>query len=134
MNVVLYITMIRMNVISNLNSVQVINKPCVSSSTMRLHSLLGLRGDGAKQLSLRDIVPKKTGSTRTRQASKIRHLPLNPQQKLTARRNFIFPMQWCCILMISSKNIFRPEITSQMAFTKLFFCEELLLFTQYTFI
>ncbi len=38
-----------MNVISNLNSVQVINKPCVCSNTMRLYSLSGLRGDDAKQ-------------------------------------------------------------------------------------
>ncbi len=36
--------------INNLNSVQVINKPCVCSSTMRLSSLCGLHGDDAKQL------------------------------------------------------------------------------------
>ncbi len=35
---------------NNLNSVQVINKPCVCSSTMRLYSPYGLLGDRAKQL------------------------------------------------------------------------------------
>ncbi len=49
MNVVLYIIIIRMNAVDNLNSVQVINKPCVCSSTMRLSSVCGLLGDRAKQ-------------------------------------------------------------------------------------
>jgi hypothetical protein len=39
-----------MNVVDNLNSVKVINKPCVCSSTMRLSSVCGLHGDDAKQL------------------------------------------------------------------------------------
>jgi hypothetical protein len=37
-----------MNVVNNLNSVYVINKPCVCSSTMRLSSVYGLHGDDAK--------------------------------------------------------------------------------------
>jgi hypothetical protein len=35
----------RMNVVDNLNSVQVINKPCVYSSTMRLSTFCGLHRD-----------------------------------------------------------------------------------------
>jgi hypothetical protein len=34
-----------MNVVANLNSVYVINKPCVCSSTMRLSTFCGLRRD-----------------------------------------------------------------------------------------
>jgi hypothetical protein len=49
MNVILYIIIIRMNVVDNLNSVKVINKPCVCLSTMRLSSVCGLHGDEAKQ-------------------------------------------------------------------------------------
>ncbi len=34
-----------MNVVDNLNSVKVINKPCVCSSTMRLSTFCGLHRD-----------------------------------------------------------------------------------------
>ncbi len=39
------IIIIRMNVVDNLNSVQVINKRCVCSRTMRLSTFCGLRRD-----------------------------------------------------------------------------------------
>jgi hypothetical protein len=39
------IIIIGMNVVDNLNSVQVINKPCVCSRTMRLSTFCGLRPD-----------------------------------------------------------------------------------------
>ncbi len=45
MNAIVYITITRMNVVDNLNSVQVINKPCVYSSTMRLSTFCGLHRD-----------------------------------------------------------------------------------------
>ncbi len=40
-----------MNVVDNLNSVQVINKPCVCSRTMRLSTFCGLRRDQEQHLS-----------------------------------------------------------------------------------
>ncbi len=39
------IIMIRTNVVDNLNSVQVINKPCVCTRTMRLSSVAALQSD-----------------------------------------------------------------------------------------
>jgi hypothetical protein len=39
------IIIIGMNVVDNLNSVWVINKPCVCSRTMRLSTFCGLRRD-----------------------------------------------------------------------------------------
>jgi hypothetical protein len=45
MNVVVYIIITRMNVVDNLNSVKVINKPCVYSTTMRLSTFCGLHRD-----------------------------------------------------------------------------------------
>jgi hypothetical protein len=45
MNVAMYIIIIGMNVVANLNFVKVINKPCVCSSTMRLSSWNGLPRD-----------------------------------------------------------------------------------------
>ncbi len=41
----MYIIIIGMNVVDNLNSVYVINKPCVRSRTMRLSALAALRRD-----------------------------------------------------------------------------------------
>ncbi len=43
--VVCMIIIIRMNVVDNLNSVMVINKPCVCSSAMRLSTFCGLHRD-----------------------------------------------------------------------------------------
>ncbi len=43
-----------MNVVDNLNSVQVINKPCVCSSTMRLSTFCGLHRD-TEQILLFDL-------------------------------------------------------------------------------
>ncbi len=43
---------ISMNVVDNLNSVQVINKPCVWSSTMRLSTFCGLHRDTEQYLLL----------------------------------------------------------------------------------
>jgi hypothetical protein len=40
-----------MNVVDNLNSVWVINKPCVYSSTMRLSTFCGLHRDTEQQRS-----------------------------------------------------------------------------------
>ncbi len=39
------IIIIGMNVVDNLNSVQVLNKPCVCSRTMRLSTFCGVRRD-----------------------------------------------------------------------------------------
>jgi hypothetical protein len=43
--IVYIIIIIGMNVVDNLNSVKVINKPCVCSRTMRLSTFCGLRHD-----------------------------------------------------------------------------------------
>jgi hypothetical protein len=45
MTLVIVYIIIGMNVVDNLNSVQVINKPCVCSRTMRLSTFCGLRRD-----------------------------------------------------------------------------------------
>jgi hypothetical protein len=45
-----------MNVVDNLNSVKVINKPCVYSSTMRLSTFCGLHSDTEQE------VPAGTGN------------------------------------------------------------------------
>jgi hypothetical protein len=46
MPVIVYIIiMIGMNVVNNLNSVKVLNKPCVCSRTMRISTFCGLRRD-----------------------------------------------------------------------------------------
>ncbi len=41
----MYIIIIGMNVVDNLNSVKVINKPCVCTRTMRLSTFAALRRD-----------------------------------------------------------------------------------------
>ncbi len=46
------IIIIGVNVVTNLNSVQVINKPCVCSRTMRLSTFCGLRRDQEHLLSV----------------------------------------------------------------------------------
>ncbi len=49
--VIVYMIIITgMNVVDNLNSVYVINKPCVCSSTMRLSTFCGLHRDTEHQM------------------------------------------------------------------------------------
>jgi hypothetical protein len=50
--VIVYIIIIGMNVVDNLNSVWVINKPCVCSRTMRLFTFCGLCRDQEQSLSM----------------------------------------------------------------------------------
>jgi hypothetical protein len=56
------IIIIGMNVVDNLNSVLVINKPCVCSRTMRLSTFYGLRRDQEQVVCTRCVQEQSANS------------------------------------------------------------------------